>query len=1239
MCVLLIVSIAESTRLAKFLALTCLLASVAPARADAQGGTEIVRGRVLGPDDRPLENTLVIVTGVASQTVREARTDERGVYTALFADGDGDYIIEVRALGFAPRTVRVTREGDESMLVADVELARAVVQLEAVTSTARRPPPRRATDPRSVGGLEQDVLRGALFSLDPGDLNALAASVPGVLAIPGANGDTTGYSVLGASPDQNNVVVDGSTFDGGSLPQDALAGARLVTTSFDPGRGQFAGGQLTASTRGGNDIFQGSLRGNVSHPQLAWVDPAAGRPVPLLRSASGSVGGPIRKRKAHYFAAFDLRYSESDAISLLDPHEATLERYGIDRDSVTALSDALRSLGVPLTTRGIPDGNASDRQSAFLRFDVTPSATTSLTIRADGAWSQRGGAGNSALSYPTIGTESISSQLGLQVSGSAYLKGFVTDFRSYLQRSTASTSPYVDLPTGSVRVGVEREDGASGLTSMRFGGGSAGGNERESTKWETKNEISWIATDSRHRVKFGQSVAFERSSTSQESDLFGTFTYESLEDLVANRPASYTRTLAARERNTNSLSAALWVGDEWRAAPGLRLQYGLRLDAARPTTTPDHNPEIETLFGLRTDRVPRDIGYSPRLGFAWSPGARDFARRMARAREGRQERTRATGVGDAALADIEWWRRLSLSGGIGAFRGVIPPSRIASLVDATGLPSTTRRLDCVGEATPIPAWDEPGGAASETCLDGTAPEEFSSSQPSVQVFSPGYEAPVSWRANLGLDGLSLRGWRLGLSGTYSLGLNGESGVDLNLRRTPVFTLPEERGRPVFVSEESIVPATGAMAPGASRITDQYGRVTSLLSDLRTSATQLQLNLFPPRPLFGKLPLNASYTYSRQRAQERGFGGTTAGDPFAREWANGQQPAHQFRLSTSASYWWLSLALRLDIQSGSPYTPRVSGDINGDGSSNDRAFVPDPATTADPTLAAEMEALLATAPTRARACLLEQMGRIAEHNSCSTGWQLRPDINLNIRPPQNFGFGDRLRVSMTTQNAGGAIFRLLGLSDTPLGRSTSPSAPDPTLLYVTGFDPVARRFEYRVNQQFGDARSRGGRGRRFSAPFQVQLGLEYRFGGPPRDRMARSLGLLAGKGEAPLTADEISERLTRLNANPVDLVLERGDSLGLTTEQIVRIQAIGAGFSARVDSVYAPLVAWLVERRGRVTDVELAGRLAPMGAAMRELMLSATGEIDLLLTEEQREQLPPWYFARGRAPRSPSPGRR
>ena len=45
-------------------------------------------------------------------------------------------------------------------------------------------------------------------------------------------------------------------------------------------------------------------------------------------------------------------------------------------------------------------------------------------------------------------------------------------------------------------------------------------------------------------------------------------------------------------------------------------------------------------------------------------------------------------------------------------------------------------------------------------------------------------------------------------------------------------------------------------------------------------------------------------------------------------------------------------------SGAPYTPIVSGDINGDGSSrNDRAFIFNPATTADTAIANGMARLL------------------------------------------------------------------------------------------------------------------------------------------------------------------------------------------------------------------------------------------------------------------------------------------
>ena len=49
----------------------------------------------------------------------------------------------------------------------------------------------------------------------------MAASLPGVQLVPGADGDPSGFSVLGLTPDQNNSTLNGQNFGGANLPRDA----------------------------------------------------------------------------------------------------------------------------------------------------------------------------------------------------------------------------------------------------------------------------------------------------------------------------------------------------------------------------------------------------------------------------------------------------------------------------------------------------------------------------------------------------------------------------------------------------------------------------------------------------------------------------------------------------------------------------------------------------------------------------------------------------------------------------------------------------------------------------------------------------------------------------------------------------------------------------------------------------------------------------------------------------------
>ena len=92
-----------------------------------------------------------------------------------------------------------------------------------------------------------------------------------------------------------------------------------------------------------------------------------------------------------------------------------------------------------------------------------------------------------------------------------------------------------------------------------------------------------------------------------------------------------------------------------------------------------------------------------------------------------------------------------------------------------------------------------------------------------------------------------------------------------------------------------------------------------------------------------------------RDQFYGFSGagSTAGNPFDRQWgAHTAEGKHQFTLNWNsipiADLFYVTVGTT--VKSGPLFTPMIAGDVNGDGYLNDRAFVFDPARTADTALA-------------------------------------------------------------------------------------------------------------------------------------------------------------------------------------------------------------------------------------------------------------------------------------------------
>src|SRR6185295_20402580 len=139
------------------IAILIALASFAvPSSASAQD-IDVIRGQVLGPDGKPLEDAKVTATSLSGNVNRGARTDKNGRYTITFPGGEGDYFVEFSALGYAARRFEVKRTADQEILVADARLQRTAGLLETEKVNAQRDRPERNDRTPDISGSERPV--------------------------------------------------------------------------------------------------------------------------------------------------------------------------------------------------------------------------------------------------------------------------------------------------------------------------------------------------------------------------------------------------------------------------------------------------------------------------------------------------------------------------------------------------------------------------------------------------------------------------------------------------------------------------------------------------------------------------------------------------------------------------------------------------------------------------------------------------------------------------------------------------------------------------------------------------------------------------------------------------------------------------------------------------------------------------------------------------------------------------
>jgi hypothetical protein len=1188
-------------QLRRLLAVAAII--LTPELASAQ--SDVIRGRVIGPDSMPIERALVTVTSLNGSVSRNTRTDKAGRYTITFPGADGDYFVNVAALGFAPRRFQIKRTADQEILIANAKLGTAVQQLDAVNVRAERRREARGDSAQDVSGSERAATTSAVSFDQLGDLAALAASLPGVQYIPGADDRAPAFSVLGLTADQNATTLNGLAFGGSSLPRDANVSTSLVTTPYDVSRGNFSGGLLSVRTQPGSNYSVRTMSTAFDAPSMQWTDAAARSLGQRYRSMSvgGRLSGPIRFDKAFYSLAYQAGRRGSDLQTLLNTDALGLRTAGIAVDSVSRLLSILQRTRVPTSVPGFPNDRMTDNASVFGTIDFNPPTSTSgeaYNLTFNGTWTRQNPATLAPTELPSHGGDRTNWYGGVQLRQSGYYGiGILSETSVGLSRFRYAGDPFVDLPSGTVRVSSSFDDAVASVQNVSFGGNPMLDASQTATSAQVLNQLSWFSESNRHRLKLTTEVRREVFAQDFTMNRLGSFGFSSLADLEAGRAAMFVRTLGSRQRSVGQYVAGVSLGDSYKPTTNLQIQYGVRLDGNRFTSTPNRNDEVARVFGVENDRVPNRVYVSPRVGFSWAYGASP----------------RVTGFEGAMAVP-----RGIVRGGVGVFQGTPNVTQLGDALDNTGLPSSATQVTCVGAAVPTVDWAayvaDPASIPTR-CGDGST-GSFNSTAPNVMLFDRTYTAPRSVRSNLqwSVPAFDNR-FVASIDATYSLNLGQPGVVDLNFDAAPKFALADEQ-RPVFARSIGIVPTTGAIAGGEARMSSAFNRIIAVRSDMRSETKQLMLQV-RPASFSSSFGWALSYVYAQSRERVNGFT-SAATNPLESVWGRSSLDSRH-QLVYAFSYNALDV-VRVSwygtLRSGTPYTPMIAADVNGDGFANDRAFIFDPSSTTDTSVARGMRSLLASGSSSARECLRAQVDQIAGRNSCQGPWTSTATLTfsfnpLKVRLPQRADFSLQLSNPLAA-----ADLLLHGENDLRgWGQQWTPTSQ---LLFVRGFDAAARRYRYEVNQRFGATASTQ-TATRLPVALTAILRIDV---GPTRERQSLTQMLDRGRTQQGRKLSEpVIKALygTSSVVNPMAQILRQADSLELTGIQADSIAVLNRRYAVRLDSIWTPVAKYLALLPTDYDRRIAYDRYRRAREATVDLLIELSPTIRSLLTRTQLRKLP------------------
>ena len=972
------------------LAAAASLASAAPLAA--QGiSTAGLRGRVLDQQGAGVEGALVTLEHTETGATNTGLTTTDGRYTLRSLRPGGPYTMTVTRIGFGEHT----REDIELLLgrfvTLDITLLPEAVEIEGIAVQVRRDiefdPGRIGISTLVTAEIIEELPTLSRNFVDFAALSPLSRVSKEGVSVAGTNFRFNTLNVDGALNQDvfglSTENVAGGRAGGRVIPLDAVEQFQVLVAPFDVRQSGFTGGALNAVTKSGTNEFETSAFGFYRSEALVGelvVDDVA--TVPELSTAHGgfTMGGPIRRDRAHFFVAgewervreppsgFHLGQSDEFRLSLVADSVARMQTLleNLGADPGTAGSFTLENTIFNLFARF--DWEMGERHDAMLRYSFASADDQPDPNRLPGDLYEFSSSGSQIRSHSHSGVFQLFSSFSGGVSNE-----FAANIQHLDDTETArSAFPQVEVTLdGKVGESRVRRDVRSGASYFSQDNGL------KQLVVQLSNNLSYDV--GRHSFLFGASGTWFDFDRQYIPGALGSYQFESLQQLERNRPDRYEITMPLTEDGSNPRFGvseySLYAQDEWAANDRLTLRGGIRLDMPTFQGQPSWNRRLYSEFGIDTAELPgRNSTVSLRAGFNWGPF------------EGTQ-----------------------LRAGTGVFTGRPAYAWLANAFQNTG--DALRTLVCRDFDAPTL---DPGQPAPTRCVFGAG-----ESQPVITYFDPDFRFPQDLRTMIAVDQRLPGGLVLSGSLLYNIVLN-----QVFIQNDNLIAEFSEGGEHEgftngygFAVREVFGTSTRGTGRGQEQLwqggrrSDEFGpvlRVTNRDDNLTYAAT-LEL-----RKEFGEtLGLRAGYSLTRsadiQNLTSIDVTSNYASTPVNlhpnrphRQRSHFDRP-HKVVASVHGRFLPRFGGTEISVlyvgQSGVPYSYVYKGDVNGDGFpgpraaslSNDLLFVPDfggrlpGGGFGNLAMWSGLYAL--------ENCLQEQANRILARNTCSTPWSNQVDVRI------------------------------------------------------------------------------------------------------------------------------------------------------------------------------------------------------------------------------------------------------